>query len=109
MSIRLDNTNAGTYSGSVSVKQGKTGQMIDELSELTKPYNKYTYEGGPLAVLQDNYNDIMDSIDQKIEYENTRIDKMERNLKLKFARLDALLGQYELRQGQLENSLSQLA
>ncbi|SOB60942.1 Flagellar hook-associated protein 2 [Pseudodesulfovibrio profundus] len=109
MSIRLDNTNAGTYSGSVSVKQGKTGQMIDELSELTKPYNKYTYEGGPLAVLQDNYNDIMDSIDQKIEYENTRIGKMERNLKLKFARLDALLGQYELRQGQLENSLSQLA
>lgn len=109
MSIRLDNTLAGNHSGTVTVKQGKAGEMIDELTALTKPYNEYTYEGGPLAVLQDNYNDIMDSIDDKIDYETTRIDKMERNMKLKFARLDALLGQYQLRQGQLEGQLAQLA
>lgn len=108
MAIRLDNTGAGTYSGTVSIKQGKAGEMIDELSELTKPYNEYTYEGGPLAVLQDNYNDIMDSIDKKIDYEKTRIEKLERTMKLKFARLDALLGQYELQQGQLQSSLAQL-
>ncbi|QJB58120.1 flagellar filament capping protein FliD [Pseudodesulfovibrio sp. zrk46] len=108
MALRLDNTNAGTYSGTVSIKQGKTGEMIEELEALTQPYNEYTYEGGPLAVLQNNYNDIMDNIDDKIAYETTRIEKMERNLKLKFARLDALLGQYQLRQGQLENSLTQL-
>jgi flagellar hook-associated protein 2 len=33
---------------------------------------------------------------------------MERNLKLKFSRLDALLGQYDLLQGQLDSSLAQL-
>jgi len=108
MALRLDNTASGTYSGTVSIKQGKSGEMIDELEELTKPYNEYTYEGGPLAVLQDNYRDIMDNIDTKISSEKTRIEKMERNMKLKFARLDALLGQYQLRQGQLDNSIAQL-
>lgn len=108
LGIRLDNTAAGTYSGTVSVKTGKVGEMINELKSLTKPYNEYTYEGGPLAVLQENYNDIMDSIDKKIDYEQTRIEKLERNLKLKFSRLDALLGQYELRQGQLQSQLGQL-
>jgi flagellar hook-associated protein 2 len=108
MSVRLDNHGAGTYDGTVSIKQGKSGEMIDELTELTKPFNEFTYEGGPLAVLQNNYKDIMDSIDKKIEFENTRINRMERNLKLQFSRLDALLGQYELRQGQLTAALQQL-
>jgi flagellar hook-associated protein 2 len=108
MAIRLDNTAAGTHTGTIGVKLGKTGEMIDELTELTKPYNKYTYEGGPLSVLKDNYKDIMDSIDDKIAFETKRIEKMETNLKLKFSRLDALLGQYDLLQGQLDSALAQL-
>lgn len=108
LAIRLDNTGAGSHSGQVAVKIGKTGEMIDELKELTKPFNEFTYEGGPLAVLQNNYNDIMDSIDTKIEYENRRISRMEKTLRLKFARLDALLGQYDLKQGQLSAALAQL-
>lgn len=108
MAIRLDNISAGTHSGTVTVKTGKVGEMIDELTQLTKPYNEYTYEGGPLAVLQDNYKDIMKSINDKIAFETTRINKMETNLKLKFSRLDTLLGQYELLQGQLESSIAQL-
>lgn len=108
LAFRLDNTAAGTHSGQIAVKMGKTGEMIDELDQLTKPYNEFTYEGGPLAVLQNNYNDIMDSIDDKLAYENKRINKMEANLKLKFARLDALLGQYQLRQGQLDSAAAQL-
>ena len=108
MAVRLNTTAAGTYTGQVSVKIGKAGEMIDELKELTKPFNEYTYEGGPLAVLQNNYNEIIDNIDDKIAYEETRIAKMEKNLRLKYARLDALLGQYELRQGQLDAALAQL-
>ncbi|EGB16667.1 flagellar hook-associated 2 domain-containing protein [Pseudodesulfovibrio mercurii] len=108
MALRLNNTAAGTYEGQIAVKAGKATEMIDELTELTKPYNKFTYDGGPLAVLQNNYNDIMDSIDEKIAWEETRIEKLERNLRLKYARLDSLLGQYELQQGQLEAALEQL-
>jgi flagellar hook-associated protein 2 len=108
LALRLDNTAAGTHTGTISIKTGKAGEMIEELKTLTKPFNKYTYEGGPLSVLRDNYKDIMTSIDNKIAYETTRIEKMERNLKLKFSRLDALLGQYDLLQGQLDSSLAQL-
>lgn len=108
LALELDSHSAGTYSGTVSIKQGKTSEMVEELEALTKPYNEYTYEGGPLAVLQDNYNDIMDSIDSKIDYEKTRIEKMERTMKLKYARLDALLGEYELQQSSLESAMSQL-
>jgi len=106
--IKLDDTSAGTHSGTISLKQGKSGQMIDELTELTKPFNKFTNEGGPLAVLQNNYDDIMDSIDDKIAYENRRIEKLERTMKLKFSRLDTLLGQYRLKQGQLTSAITQL-
>jgi len=109
LSFRLDNTGAGTHTGEIAVRMGKTGEMIDELKDLTQPYNEYTYEGGPLAVLQNNYKDIMDSIDKKIEFEQNRIDKMAANLKLKYARLDALLGQYELQQGQLDSAITQLS
>ena len=109
MAIRLDNTGAGTHSGTITVKLGKTGEMINELTELTKPFNEYTYEGGPLAVLQDNYKDIMDNIDDKIAFEQKRIDKLEANLKLKYARLDALLGQYTLQQSQLDAAIVQLS
>lgn len=108
LAIRLDNTTAGTHSGQIAIKVGKTGEMIEELEELTKPFNEFTFEGGPLAVLQNNYNDIMSSIDKKIDYENNRIAKMEKNLRLKFARLDALLGQYDLKQGQLSAAIAQL-
>lgn len=109
MGLHLNNPAAGTYSGQVSIKTGKVGEMIEELKGLTKPYNQYTYEGGPMAVLQENYADIMESIDNKIDYENTRISKIEANLKLKFARLDSLLGQYTLKQGQLTSSINQLS
>lgn len=108
MAIRLDNTAAGTYDGQVAVQVGKTTEIIEELEALTKPFNEFTFEGGPLAVLQNNYKDIMRSIDSKIDFENERIKKMEANLRLKFSRLDALLGQYDLRQGQLAAALDQL-
>jgi flagellar hook-associated protein 2 len=108
MSIRVNNQAAGTYKGKVAVKAGKATEMINELEDLTRPYNKFTYEGGPLAVLQNNYKDIMDSIDEKIAFEEARIEKLERNLRLKYSRLDALLGQYQLQQGQLESALAQL-
>jgi len=108
MSIRVNNQAAGTHKGKVAVRAGKATEMINELEDLTRPYNKFTYEGGPLAVLQNNYKDIMDSIDEKIAFEEARIEKLERNLRLKYSRLDALLGQYQLKQGQLESALAQL-
>jgi flagellar hook-associated protein 2 len=37
----------------------------------------------------------MDSIDDKIAYEKRRLEMLERNLRLRFANLEAVLGTYD--------------
>lgn len=98
-----------TFTGVVDIKLGKAGEMVNELAELTKPYNHATHDGGPLAILKENYGDIMEGIDKKIERENTRIARMEYRLKNQYARLDALLGQYNQQQQALASQLTQLS
>ncbi|MEF2144938.1 MAG: flagellar filament capping protein FliD [Desulfovibrionaceae bacterium] len=109
--LEVLNLAAGTYPASgtndddypkILLKQGKTGEMSDLLKDLT---NENT---GPLHILEDNYEDIMDMIDKKIEYEENRITKMERTMRLKFARLDALLGDYSGKTAQLNAQIAQL-
>lgn len=64
---------------------------------------------GTLDILKDNYQDIMDSIDEKIAYEERRLTLLESNLRLKFANLEALLGTYESIQTQLESQIKSLS
>lgn len=85
------------------LKRGKTGEMVNELKTLTSSTS------GPLHILEDNYEDIMDMIDKKIEFEEKRISTMETNLREKYARLDALLGNYDAQSAQLSSQISQLA
>ncbi len=85
----------------VSVKEGKAGEMVGAISDILS-------KTGPLNILEENYNDIMDNIDKKIEREENRIDLFEQNLKLKYSRLDALLGKYQGIQAQLTSSIKQL-
>jgi len=75
---------------------------VDELAELTNS------ETGPLNILQKNYVTISNNIQKKIDNENRRITSMETHLRNKFARLDALLGQYSQIQGQLTSQINQL-
>lgn len=98
--IEVNDLTAGSYTGNVYLKLGKTNQLIDDLSTLT---NATT---GPLAILEDNYDDITASIDKKIDFEERRITLMESRLRERYARLDAMLGYYD----QLSTSLtSQIA
>lgn len=103
MVIQVDNHADGNYSADISLKLGKIPQLVDELERLTSSTD------GPLKILKDNYNDIMDQIDEKIASEAVRLEKKERILKNKFARLEALLGQYEQINTQLSSSISQLS
>lgn len=86
--IRINDYSSGDHTGTVSVKKGKVNELIDELKRLTNT------ESGPLAILENNYVDIMNNIDKKIEYEERRISRYERQMKDRFARLDALLNHY---------------
>lgn len=90
----------------VSVQKGKINELIDELAALTDPKSSDDdFEAGPLAVLEDNYNDIIKSIDTKIEYEERRISRLERQYKDRFARLDAMLGYYSGIQTSLQTQI----
>ena len=92
-----------TMTGTVSLKQGKAGEMVDKLAQLTSTSD------GPLHILQENYGDITKSIDDKIDRETTRIATMKQNLQDKYAKVDALLQQLTQEQTQLTSSITQLS
>lgn len=103
LAIRLDTHTAGsTFEGTVVIKQGKAGELSDALKQLTSTTD------GPLHILEENYTDITESIDKKIAYEEDRLERMKRTLQDKFARLDALLGQYDQINTQLSSAIKQL-
>ncbi|MFW5498009.1 MULTISPECIES: flagellar filament capping protein FliD [unclassified Maridesulfovibrio] len=110
MAIRVENRADGVYGNSnsdasdainVHLKLGKTGEMVEALEDMTG-------DSGPLEILQDNYDTIMRNIDKKIESEEDRIALKKRMLTEKYARLDALLGNYQGKSAQLTASVTQL-
>ena len=98
----LDTGTDGTFGGDVRIKQGKTRELINTLKDYT---SKQT---GPLKIVSDNYEDIIDNIDDKIFYEKERLTLREQNLRLKFARLEALLGEYDKISSSLGSAINQL-
>lgn len=102
LTILVQNLADGNYSGQVRLKQGKAGELVNSLKDLTSA------SSGPLHILEDNYQEIMDNIDEKIDWEEKRIERMERDLRNRFANLEATLGYYNQLQIALENSIGQL-
>lgn len=104
LTIRVDNRTLNTTTeGVVSLKVGKAPEMIDKLKQLTNSTD------GPLHILEENYTDITDAIDRKIDREERRISIMEQTLREKYARLDSLLGYYDNLQASLGSQISQLS
>ncbi|MFK4764296.1 flagellar filament capping protein FliD [Desulfobaculum sp. SPO524] len=103
LSLTINNLNAGTHSGNARVKQGKAGEFYDVLSDLTD------VQDGTLKILENNYRDIIKNIQKKIDYEETRLIKLEKTLRLKYARLEETLGTYEQQKKSLESQLKQLS
>lgn len=101
--IQLDNQVLNsTMTGTVNLKLGKAGEMIKKLKELTSKTS------GPLHILEENYGDITNNIDDKIDFETTRIAKLKQSLQDKFARLDTLLGTLNQQQTQLTSAITAL-
>ena len=103
LAVRVDNHSDGTYSGDVAIKLGKVGELAAKISELTDP------QSGTLTIISDNYSDIMSSIDDKIEYENKRLDLLYQELTRKYSSLDALMNTYSSLQTSLESQIASLS
>jgi len=98
----IDTTPNSTITGSVSLRQGKVGELVDVLGELTSTAD------GPLHILDENYDDIVSMINDKIAYEQTRISNYATRLRTRFAKVDSLLSTYSAQQSALTSYIGQL-
>jgi flagellar hook-associated protein 2 len=88
--------------GEVDLKLGMLGTLTEELDSLT---NTST---GPMSVLEENYQDIIDGIDEKIERQEDRIALYQQRLETRYARLEALLTELNGQSSMLGNIMQQL-
>jgi flagellar hook-associated protein 2 len=102
LAINCIDVTAGTHTGTVNLRKGKAGELVDVLDELIDPLN------GPLVILDKNYDDIVSMIDDKIAFEKTRISNYSKRLRTKFAKVDALLGTYSNQQTALSSYIDKL-
>ncbi len=86
LAVQVNLTN-GTHSGTVRLKLGMNGQMSEKLDDLLSASE------GPVNILIDNYEEIVGNIDEKIEFEQRRVDSYRQRLLLQFARLEAALAE----------------
>ncbi len=114
MAITIDNLTQGSYSGTVSVQQGKVNQMIDFfMAELKYVEPKLSDpslgdENGALMIAKESYAEQIRSYDEQISEEMERLERWETREKLKYARLDTLLGDYNGNMEILNQQLAQL-
>jgi flagellar hook-associated protein 2 len=86
LAVRVNLTD-GTHTGAVRLKLGKNGQFAARLDDLLSA------SSGPVNILINNYNDIIDGIDAKIALEERRLEGVQRRLMEQFTRLEAVLSQ----------------
>uniref|UniRef100_I2PXX1 Flagellar hook-associated protein 2 n=1 Tax=Desulfovibrio sp. U5L TaxID=596152 RepID=I2PXX1_9BACT len=101
--IKAIDVSPGTHTGQVSLKEGKTGELATLLGQMTDTTN------GPLHILDSNYDDITAMIDDKIAFEQRRINTYAANLRKRFAKVDSLLSVYSQQQTQLTSQIDQLS
>ncbi len=83
---------------------------VDGVAELmrTETYNLAESSTGPMNVLIENYQGIIDGIDEKIEKEERRVELVEARLKTRYTNLEATLATLNAQQDQLESLIAEL-
>ncbi len=102
LAIKVDNLTDGVYEGNVFLKLGKITELAEALKDLTDTST------GPLNILKNNYDDITKGIDTKLEFEQRRLERYEKDLRDRFARLEALLSYYDSLGKSINSQLGQL-
>ncbi|WP_419781076.1 flagellar filament capping protein FliD [Maridesulfovibrio sp.] len=102
LAVRVNNHVDGTYSGTAGIKAGKTIEMIEALKDMTNA------KTGILNIISENYSGIIKNIDKKLDYEKERLDRLEKTLKAKYARLDAVLAKYSGKMQMLQGQVAKL-
>jgi len=92
----------GTHTGTVRLKLGLNGQFTEKLDSLL------SVSSGPVNILINNYQDIVDNIDDKIAFEERRVEAYRQRLVQQFAGLESVLAQLNDQANYLETQLQKL-
>jgi flagellar hook-associated protein 2 len=92
----------GNYNGTVRLQVGKNGQFADKLDDLL------SVSSGPVNILINNYQDIIDGIDAKIEAETRRVEAVRKRLTEQFARVDSILATLNQQSEYLSSQLAKM-
>lgn len=101
LAITVDNTADGTYSGTVYLKQGKIGQLIDTLEDMTS-------SEGTLQIMEDSYQSVLDQLAESISKEEERLDLVESRLRTRYSNLETLLTSYDNLSSTIDSLLASL-
>lgn len=98
--LNCTDSDDGVYSATVSVKQGKCGELSDLFSSITD------VTSGSIPLLIKSYDDSITNLENNIYNEEARLDSLETELNRKYSALDEMLSYYENLASQLEATLS---
>ncbi|MEG6504232.1 flagellar filament capping protein FliD [Nitratidesulfovibrio sp. 1201_IL3209] len=101
LAISVDNTSDGAYTGAVYLKQGKIGQLVDTLEDMTS-------SEGTLQIMEDSFQDILDQYAQSISREEERLSLVESRLRTRYSNLETLLTSYDNLSSTIESLLASL-
>lgn len=102
LALQIDNLAAGSYSSRMRIKEGKLSGLSDQLKDMLG-------EDGALKILEDNYQEIMDDIQKKIDKEVDRVTQWETRERLRFSRLEATLARYDALGKSVESQIKSLS
>lgn len=86
LAVRVNLTD-GTHTGTIRLKLGVNGQLKQKLDDLLSA------SSGPVNILLENYHDIIANLDEKIAFEQRRVENYRQRLIRQFSRLEQVLAE----------------
>jgi flagellar hook-associated protein 2 len=102
LQMLVDTSSDGSYSAEIRLLKGVTKSLNDKIDDML---NSST---GPLNLLIDNYNGIIDSIDVKIDREVDRVTLVANRLKTQFALMEKMISELNGESQYLSSSIAKL-
>lgn len=98
LQLLVDTSADGTYTAEIRLLQGITPALDDKIDDLLDSNT------GPLNVLIDNYNGIINNIDLKIDREMDKINAIEERLKTQFTKMETMVSKMQMQSNYLASS-----